>query len=613
MNTTPVRNLGLWWVLLGLAVASMYLPIGANYPLLDPDEGRYAEIPREMLETGDFVTPRLNYVRYFEKPPLFYWLVAGSFSLLGESAAAARAVPAVLGLLTVALVGGMGTRVLGPREGLIGAWVYATALLPFISARLPVIDGLFTLTLTATWAAWYLGYVEPPGRAKQYWYVAAWASLALAVMAKGPAAILITGLLVFGFVALRRDWAALKSMAWAPGVLVFLAIALPWHVAVSLRNPDFFHYYVVVQNVQRFLGSRPEHVKPAWFYIAILFPGMGAWALFAIPALGGALRQGARKVFRGGAAPLAAQTPVEAPDATKRQSLHPQAAGLYLTVWVLAVVGFFSLSSCKLVPYIWPTYPALALLVSWYLCNGGAGRASVRIAAALMGLAAVGLAFYVSHISVTQDTVPPSRLVAETGMAQIALGLGALLLFASSVRPRWLPVTVGLAWALLIPTVLMALPEVAAHRRSGALLQAMAAPPWPQDVTVAEWGDYNQSIAFYTHRRVVMIDWKDELIFGIDTEGTSPYYLEGGDNLKRLAEDGPLLAAVNRELWPQAREWGLLHPVAYNSGVLFVGNKAFFERMGLQPLPDDVAEDARVLVLPRRATGIEARESAGQE
>ena len=280
-------------LIMGLA-AGIYF-IGLNgYPLLDPDEGRYAEIPREMLESGDFVTPRLNYVKYFEKPPFFYWSVAGAMALFGQHEWAVRTVPAVAGFLTVILIMALGTRFFGMRAGVMAGWVYLTSIIPLILARLPIIDGLFSLLLTATWAAWWLGYVAPAGRKKKLWYCAAWAYMGLAVMTKGIAAIALTGLIVFCFITMRRDWRALRSMAWFPGLLIFAAIVLPWHLAAGFRNPEFFHFYFVVQHFGRLVSD--EHAGPIWFFIAIFPFGMLFWTAFFFPSALSALRRAVKAV-----------------------------------------------------------------------------------------------------------------------------------------------------------------------------------------------------------------------------------------------------------------------------------------------------------------------------
>jgi 4-amino-4-deoxy-L-arabinose transferase-like glycosyltransferase len=148
-----------------------------SYPLLDPDEGRYAEIPREMLESGDFITPRLNYVKYFEKPPLYYWLTAGSMAVFGQKEWAVRLVPAMAGFLSLLLIMGLGKRMFDGPTGVMGAWIYLTSVIPTILARLPIIDGVFSLILTATWGTWYLGYKGQTKKSQRLWYCVSWACL----------------------------------------------------------------------------------------------------------------------------------------------------------------------------------------------------------------------------------------------------------------------------------------------------------------------------------------------------------------------------------------------------------------------------------------------------
>ena len=278
---------------LAMAMFLYFVGLG-SYPLLDPDEGRYAEIPREMLESGDFITPRLNYVKYFEKPPLFYWLTAGSMALFGQKEWAVRLVPAVAGFLTLLLIMGLGKRIFDGPTGVMAAWIYLTSVTPTVLARLPIIDGVFSLFLTATWGAWWLGYKAQPKQARRLWYCISWACLGLAVMTKGIAAIALTGLIAGGFILCRRDWRALLSMAWIPGLLIFAVIVVPWHWAVSAENPGFFHFYIVVQHFARLVSH--EHAKPFWFFMAIFPFGMLLWTAFFFPAAAKSFRKAFKAV-----------------------------------------------------------------------------------------------------------------------------------------------------------------------------------------------------------------------------------------------------------------------------------------------------------------------------
>lgn len=564
----------------GLLVAALYLygyGLGA-YRLLDPDEGRYAEIPREMLERGDFITPTLNYLKYFEKPPLFYWLEAASLATFGEKEWAVRLVPALAGALTVALVFLAGRAAAGAWAGLAAAWVYATALLPLVHARLPIIDGWFSALLTATWVLWWRGYTSA-GRARAGAYTGAWACLALAVMAKGPAALVLTGLLVFGFLAWNRDLRALRNMAWWPGLLVFAAIALPWHVLVALRNPEWAQFYLIDQNFGRFVGN--EHNKGWWFLPVFTLAGMAPWFPLIIPVL-----------WR--AAGIARGTGPSA-------DVSRQAFARYLLVWIVAVVGFFSASSCKLVPYILPAMPALALLVGQYFASGSAKTRAARVsmAAAALLLAVVALAG--PHLGADQDTLPPEVYRQMVSGVAAQFGVWAALLALSAIHTPLMPLIPGVGALLILPVLLSGVTAVGSHRRTGHLLSALPRP-LPPEVRVATWHTYDQSVSFYTHRRVYLVDDTDELAFGKSVEPNADrYFLKGTKGLRELDRSGPVLLNIRREDWPEAAALGLFRPVMANSQNLFVGNAALFRAAGLEPLPAGAIQPGPLMLLPRDA------------
>ena len=200
------------WLLITMGLVTCFGSLG-SYPLLDPDEGRYAEIPREMRELGDWITPRLNYLKYFEKPPAFYWLVGGMQTVFGEKEAPLRAVPAAAAFIALLMVIALGTRCFSPTAGLIAGAAWLGTVLTVAHSRMLIIDGVFSCVLTATWICWFRGYRAKAPSARRNWTLGAWALLAVAVMTKGPAALILTGLIVLGFLAWQRDLRALRSMA----------------------------------------------------------------------------------------------------------------------------------------------------------------------------------------------------------------------------------------------------------------------------------------------------------------------------------------------------------------------------------------------------------------
>ncbi|MCP4576763.1 MAG: hypothetical protein GY846_10820 [Deltaproteobacteria bacterium] len=565
---------------IGVLAAAMFLYFfGLNgYPLLDPDEGRYAEIPREMLESGDFITPRLNYVKYFEKPPLFYWLTAGSMALFGQKEWAVRLVPAIAGFLTLLLIMGLGKRIFDGRTGVMAAWIYLTSVTPTVLARLPIIDGVFSLILTATWGTWWLGYKAQTKPSRRVWYCISWTCLGLAVMTKGIAAIALTGLIVGGFIICRRDWRALLSFEWVPGLLIFAVIVVPWHWAVSSENPGFFHFYIVVQHFARLVSH--EHAKPFWFFMAIFPFGMLLWVAFFFPAA----VKSFRKAFEAVRSPRG--------DRGKGESI------LFLVIWVVGVIGLFSLSSCKLIPYILPAYPAMALLMADFIRDRSLMKRSVLWGAAILAILLLVCAGVLMPVAMRQDALSMAELLPAIRVGQVCLSLGGIFLLVSLFKRRMIPFATGFAMVLLFPAMLMVVPSVAKYRKVGGFIKAMP-NPLPGEIRIAEWRNYDQALSFYSGRRTILVDEIGELAYGSTQGDQSDYFLTGEESLKRLAIDVPLLVNIRPGAWPKVRNWKTLRPVAANSTNVMVGNEAFFHLTGLKPWPDSAITPPPLLLMPR--------------
>jgi 4-amino-4-deoxy-L-arabinose transferase-like glycosyltransferase len=572
-----------YWGGVGLLLLAVVLYGGGlgRYHLLDPDEGRYGEIPREMLERGDLITPTLNYVKYFEKPPLFYWLVAAVMTVFGEQEWAVRGVAAAAGLLTAWMVWALGGTMWGARTGLIALWVYLGSLLPMVLARLPIIDGLFGACLTACFAAWWRGYAAGRGR-RTWWMVLSWACLGLAVMAKGPTAIVLAALLVVCFLGMRREWSVLREMAWLPGLAVFAVITVPWHVAVSLRNPEFPHFYFVVQHLLRATGN--EHLRPWWYFLVIAPAGMGAWMVPSILAFIAAVGASCKRP----AGP-------ENDDAQR-------AAGLFCVLWAAVVVFFFSLSRCKLVPYIQPALPGLALLVAWRLAAGDAARTPWRVALAITGALLLAVVAAAPKLAADQDVVPVSGIGPFVVGLRISLGVAGLAMLLGAWKVRWATWVPSLPVLLLAPVLVLSIPLFAQYKRTGALIEPML-PRLPANLRIAEYRNYDQSLSFYTHRRIVLVDFPDELAFGRDQGDNSAWFLTGADSLRRLSAEGPLLVNIATKTWTEARSWEFLRPVAANTSNIMLANDAFFAATGFAPYEPDAIQPGARLLMPKDAGG----------
>jgi 4-amino-4-deoxy-L-arabinose transferase-like glycosyltransferase len=266
---------------LALAVCALLLFFGGlgSYPLLEPDEGRYGEIPREMLAQHDFVTPRLNGVLYFEKPPLYYWLNAAALSVLEDPETACRLASALFGLAGVGLAWRLGRSMGGNRIALLSALVLGSSPLWVALSRANIIDMTLTFFLTATLTCFWLAQEREKGAPGErlFWY-GMFVAAALATLAKGLIGFVIPGAVIFFYLLFTRRWRLLARVPWVAGVALFLLVAVPWHVLAARRNPDFAWFYFVHEHFLRYATPEARRQKPFWFFIAVLLAGMLPWS-----------------------------------------------------------------------------------------------------------------------------------------------------------------------------------------------------------------------------------------------------------------------------------------------------------------------------------------------
>jgi 4-amino-4-deoxy-L-arabinose transferase-like glycosyltransferase len=339
-----------------LLIAAMLFLLRLRAPLLEPQEPRYAEIPRQMLSEGSLLVPVLHGQPYLDKPPLLYWLVMGSYAVFGVHDWAARLIPGLAGVLTVLCTYFWGRRVVGERAGFCGALVLCLSAGFIYRQRMLNMDSLLCLWVTAALAAAHTALTSGPTLRRSWWLVAAMAC-GLALLTKGPVAFVLILTPLFAFTRLEPRCARVSLRAWALFVLLAVALAAPWYVAVILREPDFAYTFFWRHHVERFLTPF-DHEKPAWFYLPGLLAGMLPWTLL----LPGFVRYLGRRSLR----------------AARRR---PAALGFFLLSALLCLV-FFSASGCKRPAYILPAMPPLALALGCYLdclLPGIRRRAGLRI------------------------------------------------------------------------------------------------------------------------------------------------------------------------------------------------------------------------------------------
>jgi 4-amino-4-deoxy-L-arabinose transferase-like glycosyltransferase len=338
---TRARRLSLF-VLLLLPAALLYPTRG--FHLLEPDEGRYAQIPKEMLHSGSWVVPTLQGEPYLDKPPLMYWLVALSYRLFGTTPEAARLVPALCVHLTVLAVYLIGRRSVGERAAFWAALLLCVAP-GFVSvARFLLLDGLLTLCVTVSVLCGF--EAVRTGTLKRGWWIAAATASGLGFLTKGPISevLLFVPLWVFGFLTRGKGGSAAVRWYWyAVFFGVVFAVNLPWYVAIYLREPQFLKHFFWEHNVMRFLQPF-DHLQPVWYYAPILIGGLLPGTIL--------LAAYVWKLLRGSS-----------------EETKPSAAGGF---WLLAggwCVFFFSCSGSKLPTYILPAYPFLCLAIGEFVAR----------------------------------------------------------------------------------------------------------------------------------------------------------------------------------------------------------------------------------------------------
>jgi len=339
-GTPGVRRWDFGFVILLLMALTLFF-LRLRAPLLEPQEPRYAEIPRQMLSEGRFLVPVLHGEPYLDKPPLLYWLVMGSFSMFGVHDWAARLIPGLAGVGTVLLTYWWGRRVVGERAGLCGALVLCLSAGFIYRQRMLNMDSLLCLWVTAALAAAHTALSG--GRTfQQRWWILSAVACGLGLLTKGPVALVLIATPLVLYLFLEPRCARPSFRDWLRFVLLAVAIAAPWYVAVMIQAPDFAYTFFWRHHIERFLTPF-DHEKPAWFYLPGLLAGMLPWMLL----LPGFLRYLGRRAGR----------------AARRR---PAALGFFLLSSLLCLV-FFSASGCKRPAYILPAMPPLALALGCYL------------------------------------------------------------------------------------------------------------------------------------------------------------------------------------------------------------------------------------------------------
>jgi 4-amino-4-deoxy-L-arabinose transferase-like glycosyltransferase len=533
------------WIYGALAalLSLLWLATLTARPLFNPDEGRYAEIPREMQSGGDWVIPHLNGLAYIEKPPLQFWATALSIRLLGPSEFAARLYCALTALGTILVVWLAARRLWGSDAGWRAAAVLSGMLIFVVLGQLLTLDMSLTFYMTSSLAAFLSAQQAAQPRR---WMLLAWAATGLGVLTKGLIAAAIPAAVLILYSLYAQDASPWRRLYAKWGLPLFLAITVPWHWLAARRLEDFLEFFFVHEHVARYLTPIADRQEPWWFFGGVFLAGSMPWTLPALRVLGSGWR-------RQGGTP-AAFSPT-----------------LFLWIWVVFVGVFFSLSDSKLMPYILPLIPALALLIA--ALPRQALERDFLITAILTLIA--GLALGVASLNWPSAIASSDRsayfLPLAKPLGEIALLLavsGAFVLVQRARGATRAGVFLGVGWCLAWLLLIRAAASVAPVYSGAAL--AAALPAADRAAPIYSVGTYDQSLTFYLRRTVTLVAYRGELDYGL-RKAPAAEIADVAEFLRRWSPPAQAFAVMEKTMFNDLKQRGVpMRPVAATANRVLV-------------------------------------------
>lgn len=488
-----------------------------SYPLFTPDEGRYSEVAREMVATGDYITPRVNGVAFLDKPILYYWLQAAAILLFGVKEWALRLFPILSGIIGCLVTYICGRHLFDRRTGLISAIILATTPLYFGGAHYANLDLEVAVWISCTLLFFITG-IQKTDSSRRYFLLAAYISSAFAFLTKGLIGIAFPALIAGTWIILywrSQTWSILKNIHLIKGIILFTVIVLPWYILVQKANPEFLHYFFITQQVTRFISAGTfNNPTPFWFYVPIILIGFFPWTSFLFQALKHAVHN-------------------------IRQSRAEYPTELYLILWLSIVFIFFSIPRSKTITYILPILPALALLVGRYLSivwNNANQRAIYR---GIISLVIISILFSAGLFIAPHyhwDILPTSFNPYLYVMVVIII-LNAIAALYLKNKPTLLPLFIMTATSSIL--FLLTLTIGATHLNTNSvkpLVMDLKTIIRPQDEVITYF-KFPQDVPIYLERRVTIVadwnsphilendNWLRELWYGMSFQDTSSWLI----------------------------------------------------------------------------------------
>jgi 4-amino-4-deoxy-L-arabinose transferase-like glycosyltransferase len=488
------------WVALAILVVAWFGSLHSRH-LIRTDEGRYASIAREMAASGDYVTPTLNQLKYFYKPPLQYWATAIAFNVFGETPFAARLWGALTAFLAVFATWFTLKRLCSREVGLAGAAIHAGMLWVYGMAHINTVDSALAAFLHMALCAFLLAYQRQiPAAQKRYFLALFSFFLALAVMSKGLIGALIPACVLGLYVLISRDWSLLTTFPWMRATLVFFAVTAPWFILVAMRNPEFNEFFFINEHFRRFTSKVHRREGAWWYFVPILMGGLVPWTGLALAGLSGAAQRAARDAFA--------------------NSLR---VPLLLGIWCVFIFLFFSVSGSKLPSYILPMFGAFAL----FLAPISLRISPTTFVVSMMPITVLGLALMVASHPYFVEKISdfPERLPYALEMAVWfrICAIGLILTLAAAWWWRAAHVRIKAILAIAALSVLAIWAGLMGHNvlapaQSGQGLAQQCIEKegiTSQEIPFYSVKSFDHTLPFYLKRSFIVVEWRDELELGL--------------------------------------------------------------------------------------------------
>jgi 4-amino-4-deoxy-L-arabinose transferase-like glycosyltransferase len=523
MASRPRRLVRL--VLIAAAALILYLPGLGRPPLWEPDEGRYAEIAREMYLSRDYVTPRDDFVRYFEKPPLVYWCETAAISIFGANEFAVRLPAALFSAGQVVVTAALAEVMFGEAVAILAGIALALSPLFFGFARFATLDPALAFFMTAALAAFYLSartgdFGDSDG---SRWFVISASMLALGTLTKGPVAPLLCGSIALIWILLEGRAREIARMPWISSVAVYGAITLPWFALAAYRNPGFLQFFFVHEHFHRYLVEK-EHGWGPWFFIPIVIGGAWPWIFFV---------------------------PLGLRDAKATETVSSRSQSRFLMIWFAVIFVFFSIPRAKLGSYILPAIPALAIVAGAGMAKlwSSDSASSRRICALFASLNLIAAIAGAVALFATRDRMP-LELAADASLIAGLLGATAIVSFTlnrDGTRPGLFAIVLALGMILIAGTAARArghLDVVASYRNLASQLSSKL----HAGCVLGSYRHNVHSIPFYTGFREALVSYRGELAPFGDGPDAAPSFIDNDEALRKLwASDDCFVLITNRK------------------------------------------------------------------